>query len=324
MRKILLNFILLVASLNVWAQQDAQYSQYMFNSLVINPAYAGYKETVNLSLLYRNQWVDVPGAPKTQSLVLDAAVADDKIGLGLSVVNDKSGIQDQFSAFANIAYRIPLAGESRLSFGLGVGFTQLGVNGSAAIIDDISDTEFLSGNSTGLAPDIRFGIHYSTEKLYIGLSAINLMEKAVDFSTSSQTLQVKQSQNYFLTAGYLVEVSDFLKFKPSIMVREDVKGPTNLDINNFFLLGERIWLGASYRTSLKLWDKPAVIGMPRSNNAVVGLVEFFAGKSWRIGYAYDYSLSNIRGYDNGTHEISLGLIINGGKRDLTILSPRYF
>jgi len=321
--QLFLCFILSVAFKEVVAQQDAQYSQYMFNSLVINPAYAGYKESLNLSLLHRNQWTDVPGAPTTQSFIADAVVADGKIGLGLSVVNDKLGIQNQFSAFANASYRLKVGAESVLAFGLGLGGAQFGINYNKANVDQ-PETNINAGRSSSVVPDARFGIHYSNEKFYAGISTTNLFAKAIDYSTATQDLVVSQGRHFFLTVGYLLDVSDFLKFKPSFLLREDVKGPTNLDVNNFFLLGEKIWLGASYRTSLNLWNKPGVVGNVSPSNAVVGLVEFYAGSSFRIGYAYDYSLSKFNGYDKGSHEFSLGFVLGGGKKNLTILSPRYF
>lgn len=321
--QLFLCFILSVVFMKAAAQQSAQYSQYMFNSLVINPAYAGYKETLNLSLLHRNQWVDVPGAPKTQSFIADAVVANGKIGLGLSAVNDKLGIENEFSVFANVSYRLKVGDESILALGLGLGAGQFGINGDKVSVD-IPETNLNVGRASSLVPEARFGVHFSNEKFYAGVSTTNLFVKDIDFSNNSQELIVSQGRHFFLTAGYLLDVSDFLKFKPSFLVREDTKGPTNLDVNNFFLLGEKVWVGASYRTSLKLWEKSGLVGNISSNNSVVGLVEFFAGSSFRIGYSYDYSLSKFNGYDKGSHEFSLGFVLGGSRKNLTILSPRYF
>lgn len=316
-------FILSVVLKEAAAQQAAQYSQYMFNSLVINPAYAGYKETLNLSLLHRDQWTDVPGSPTTQSFVADAAIADSKIGIGLSAVNDKLGLENQFSVFANVSYRLKIGNESVLAFGLGLGGAQFGFNSNNVRIDE-PENNLAIGRASSIVPEARFGVHYSNKKFYAGISTTNLFAKDIDFSNNVQELVVSQGRHYYLTAGYLIDVSDFLKFKPSFLIREDTKGPTNLDINNFFLLGEKVWLGVSYRTSLKLWEKSGVIGSVTPNNSVVGLVEFFAGSSFRIGYAYDYSLNKFNGYDKGSHEFSLGFILGGSRKSLTILSPRYF
>jgi type IX secretion system PorP/SprF family membrane protein len=319
----LICFALLASTFYAVAQQDAQYSQYMFNTLVINPAYAGYKGSLNLSALHRSQWVGVTGAPKTQSLVLDGSFANDKVGLALTVVNDKIGLQGQTNAYFNYAYKLKVSGEGTLAFGLGLGLAQFTLNNGDAHFDDPSDPNFNGGKLSFIAPDARAGVHYSTDKFYAGLSATNLFSKAIDYSTAAKNLVIKQGQTFFLTAGYLVDVNDFLKFKPSFLIKEDTKGPTNLDINNFFLLGEKVWVGASYRTSLNVWKKKSTVGSVKASDAVVGLVEVYAGKGFRVGYAYDYSVSALQGFDNGSHEISIGYTF-GGKKEYRILSPRYF
>lgn len=322
-KSIIICFALLASTFYAVAQQDAQYSQYMFNSLVINPAYAGYKETLNLSALHRTKWVGIDGAPQTQSLVVDGSLNNDKIGLGLSVVNDKIGLQGQSSAYVNYAYRLKVGSESTLAFGLGVGVGQFTLNSQDANYDDPSDPNFSAGKLSFIAPDARAGVHFSNDNFYAGLSTTNLFSQVLDYSDASKNLVVKQGRHIFLTAGYLFDVNDFLKFKPSFLVKEDTKGPTSLDINNFFLLGERAWVGASYRTSVNVWKKKSVVGSVNPGNSVVGLLEVYAGKGWRLGYAYDYSVSTLKGFNNGSHEISLGLII-GDKKDYRVLSPRYF
>lgn len=319
----ILCFALLASAFYAVAQQDAQYSQYMFNSLVINPAYAGYKESINLSALHRTQWVGFDGAPKTQSIVLDGSFNNDKVGLGLSIVNDKIGLQGQTNAYFNYAYRLKVGGSSTLAFGLGVGVAQFTLNNADANFEDPSDPNFAGGKLSFIAPDARVGVHFSNDKFYAGLSTTNLFSQVIDYSSATKNLVVKQGRHIFLTAGYLVDITDFLKFKPSFLIKEDTKGPTNLDINNFFLLGEKVWIGGSYRTSINAWKKSSIVGSVNAADAVVGLLEVYAGKGWRLGYAYDYSLSSIRGFDSGSHEISLGLIL-GGKKDYRILSPRYF
>ncbi len=313
--------ILLVNTHYAKAQQDAQYSQYMFNSLVINPAYAGYKEALSLSGLSRIQWVGIDGAPKTQTIVFDGSFGnDEKVGLGISVVKDK--IQEQSSAYFNYAYRLRVGNDARLAFGLGVGVAQYTLNGDGALTDNPNDPNFPYGKSSFIVPDARFGVHYSTDKLYVGLSVTNLISKSINYSNVTKNIVAKQGRHFFFTAGYLVDVLDFVKFKPSFLIKEDLKGPTNLDINNFFLLNEKVWLGVSYRTSVNVWNKSGVQGNVKSPDAIVGLVEFYAGKGWRLGYAYDYTISSLKGYDSGSHEISVGITF--GKRDVNILSPRYF
>ncbi len=322
-RSAIICFALLASTFYAVAQQDAQYSQYMFNTLVINPAYAGYKGDLNLSALHRSQWVGVDGAPKTQSLVLDGSFAKDKVGLALTVVNDKIGLQGQTNAYFNYAYKIKTGQQGTLAFGLGLGLAQFTLNTGDARFDDPTDPGFNAGKLSFISPDARTGVHFSTDKFYAGLSVTNMFSKAIDYSTASKNLVIKQGRHFFLTGGYLIDVNDFLKFKPSFLIKEDTKGPTNLDINNFFLLGEKVWIGASYRTSVNLWKKNTTVGAIKASDAVVGLLEVYGGKGFRVGYAYDHSVSSLQGFDNGSHEISVSYSF-GRKKEYTILSPRYF
>jgi type IX secretion system PorP/SprF family membrane protein len=308
-KSLILGFALLASTFYAEAQQDPQYSQYMFNSLVINPAYAGYKGTLNASGLYRNQWLDVPGGPVTQSLVLDGSFYNDQIGLGLSVVKDKIGLQEQSTAYLNFAYKLTVGDGATLAFGMGAGVGQYKFNGGQAQYDDPNDPTLAIGSAAFTSPDIRAGIHYSTDKFYAGFSSTNLISSFLNNGQTAKDAIVRQGRHFFLTAGYLI--------------KEDTKGPTNLDINNFFLLGEKVWLGASYRTSVNLLNKKGVVGNVKSPDALVGMIEVFATDGVRIGYAYDYSLSALKGFDNGSHEISLGITF-GPKRRVPILSPRYF
>jgi len=322
-KSIIVCFALLASAFVAFGQQDAQFSQYMFNTLVINPAYAGYKGTLNLSALHRSQWIGVNGAPETQSLVLDGSFANDKLGLALTIVNDNIGLQGQTNAYFNYAYKIKTSEEGTLAFGLGVGLGQVSMNNGGANFNDPSDPNFNGGRLSFIAPDARAGVHYSNDKFYAGFSATNLFSRVFDYSTDTKNLIINQGQHFFLTAGYLIDVNDFLKFKPSFLIREDTKGPTSLDINNFFLLGEKVWIGASYRTAVNLFNKNSTIGDVRNRNALIGLLEVYAGKGFRLGYSYDQSLSGLQGFDNGSHEISLGYTF-GSKKDYRILSPRYF
>lgn len=314
-----------LSRLSAFSQQDAQFSQYMFNSLVINPAYAGYKEDINLSLLHRNQWVGLPGSPKTQTLIIDGAFFNNKnVGLGLSIVNDKIGLQAQTAAYANYSYRLPVGENSRLAFGLALGVSQYTLNAGQANIDDPNDPNFNDGNQNYLAPDGKFGVHYSNEKFYAGASVTNMISSSLNYQQTGKDVIARQGKHFFITAGYLAVLNENVKFKPSVMFREDTKGPSNLDLNAFFLIKEAVWLGASYRSGLNLWEKPEWESGSFKKNAVVGVVEMFFAKKYRIGYSYDHSLSDMGDYTNGTHEISLGMVINRNKKVTAMPTPRYF
>ncbi len=318
-------FLLLLLVSKGSAQQDAQYSQYMFNTMVINPGYAGYREDLNLSVLHRDQWTGIQGAPQTQSFVLDGAFGkDNKVGLGLAVVNDKIGLQAQSSAYVNYAFRLPVGDkDARLSFGLAGGIAQYVLNSSDANIRDQSDPNFAE-RQTYFAPDARFGVYFSNSHLYAGLSAINLLQRAINYQEVGREHLQKQGRHFFLTAGYLLDLNSDFKFKPSFLIKEDTKGPTNLDVNSFFLIKEMVWIGGSYRSGVNLWKKNNLNSPGFKQNSVVGVVETYFLNKFRVGYAYDYSLSELANASNGTHEISLGLILNGNKKSTALLTPRYF
>lgn len=326
MQRLSLFILFVFLATGVKAQQDAQYSQYMFNSLVINPAYAGYKEALNVSLLHRNQWTGFDGAPKTQSFVIDGAFFNNyKVGLGLAVVNDKAGLQGQTSAYLNYAYRLQLNDDdARLAFGLAAGVGQFIMNTDVAIIDDPGDPNFGNDKQSYFTPDAKFGVHFSNEKLYAGLSVTNLFSKTIHQQNVAENNVTRLARHYFITAGYLVDVNESIKFKPSFLIREDTKGPTNLDVNSFFLFKETLWIGASYRTGVNLWKKSDMHTGTFKQNSLVSAVELFVAKKFRAGYAYDYALSELSNYTTGTHEISFGMILNTNKKSTAMLTPRYF
>ena len=326
MKKLSLTFLLFcVCKLSVMAQQDPQFSQYMFNSLIINPAYAGYKEELNVSLLHRNQWIGLPGSPKSQSIIIDGAFFNNNnVGLGLSILNDKIGLQSQTAAYANYSYRVPVGENSRLAFGLALGVSQYSLNASGANIDNPNDPNFMNGNQSYFSPDGKFGIHYSNDKFYAGASVTNLISESLNYQRTGKYVIARQGKHFFLTAGYLANLGETIKFKPSIMFREDTKGPTNMDLNAFFLFKDAVWIGASYRSGLDIWEKPEAGNTMFKKNAVVGMVEMFFAKNYRLGYAYDYSLSALGDYTNGTHEVSLGFIISNNKKVTAMPTPRYF
>jgi len=304
------------------AQQDPQFSQYMFNTLIINPAYAGYREEPIVGVLSRNQWTGIEGAPKTQSLYFDTSLGQEKnTGLGISVVKDKQGLQEQTTGYLNYAYRLKVASHARLALGTGLGVGQYVFNGDQAITDDPNDPNISYNIDKYIVPDLRLGLHFSTDNFYAGFSATNLLGRVIDYGTASQNVVARQGRHFFLTAGTLVELSTKWKFKPSFLIKEDTKGPTNLDLNNFLLYNEKLWIGISYRTSLNLLGK-GVEGNVKAADAIVAMVEMYEDRGWRIGYAYDFTLSSFSGYSKRSNEISISKTF--GRRKYSILTPRYF
>ncbi|MGV3507965.1 MAG: PorP/SprF family type IX secretion system membrane protein, partial [Sphingobacteriaceae bacterium] len=156
-----------------------------------------------------------------------------------------------------------------------------------------------------------------------GLSATNLISNSINYQQVGKNTIARQGRNYFLTAGYLFDLNPNFKLKPSFLIKEDTKGPTSLDINSFVLVKESVWIGATYRAGVNLWKKTDWNNSTFSQNSLVGVVEAFVRKNVRVGYSYDYSLSDLGDYTNGTHEISLGFTLNTNKKS-ALLTPRYF
>ncbi|QEC52898.1 type IX secretion system PorP/SprF family membrane protein [Anseongella ginsenosidimutans] len=292
------------------AQQDAQFSQYIFNHIYINPAYAGYREETTIHAFFRSQWTGVPGAPQTASLAFDGTLNNKRIGLALQVAEDKLGAQHNRSAYGNYSYKIQTGYTSKLAFGLGVGFVQLGLDGKKMDPLDQGDVYIPENMQTSIIFDSRAGVLFSDEYFYAGFSVDNLLAMHLDGHKDRTLLTPTPQPHYYLTAGALFPFSDKFALRPSFLLKDDRGGPTSLDLNLFALLNERIWVGASYRTGVVLYDKSYLEYDPKKTNAVVGLAEFFISDQIRVGYAYDYSLNALKNYNYGTHELSVSYYID--------------
>jgi type IX secretion system PorP/SprF family membrane protein len=293
------------------AQQDAQFTQYVFNGLHINPAYAGYKEDVYIQSFYRSQWEGVKGAPKTFAISVDGALPSKNVGLGLVVTNDKIGAQRYLSGFLNYAYRLKLGDEddNRLAFGIAIGAAQLGIDGGELNPIESEDSYIPIGMSSVVVPDARFGIFYAKQEFFLGLSATNLLAKYMSRNYTGEVLVPIPEPHVYLTGGALFTWSEDVKFKPVVLLKEDFRGPGSLDISAYVLLKDRIWLGMFARTSVNVVPKNYLQnGLPKES-AMGAVVEFFATESLRIGYSYDYSLNKLRNYNYGSHEISIGFYL---------------
>lgn len=321
MKKIFILTILTISVLLAKAQQDAQFSQYMFNGIYINPAYAGYKEQLNLHAFYRNQWTGIEGSPTTMSIAVDAIANNGNVGLALQISSDRIGAQRNLSAYANYAYRIPMNsdGSSRLAFGVGVGAVQPGIDGSMLNPNDFEVNQPVGIQST-IVPDARAGVYFSNNRFYAGFSADNLVSQYIDIDRYAFIAQPKP--HYYLTAGMLLPINEDLQLKPSFLLKDDRGGPTSLDVSAFFIIADKVWLGASYRTGIKLYDKRYLQKDLSNLNSGVVAAQFFAGSNLRIGYAYDFSIGPLQGYSGGTHEISIGYFFK--RKSLRMVTPRYF
>jgi type IX secretion system PorP/SprF family membrane protein len=239
---------------------------------------------------------------------------------------DFMGPQQAFSLYGSYAYRIPLdeEGTKRLCLGLGIGVTQYSLDGKALIPRENDDPTVPTGKVNTLAPDARFGIYYYTSSFYLGVSVMDLFSlytekgyfwKGYNFGT------IRKTQHVYLTTGCMLYLSDHLRLKPSLLVKEDFKGPTGIDINTFLQIDNLIWIGGSYRMNPRLWKNKLPDDLQVSN-AASAMVEYYASEKLRIGYSYDLNINKLAGYQGGSHEISIGLSFPSKKSQ--VINPRYF
>ncbi|MEE1944857.1 type IX secretion system membrane protein PorP/SprF [Pedobacter sp. KR3-3] len=313
------------------AQQNIQFTQYMFNALSVNPAYAGYKEDWFGQMALRTQWTGLNGAPNTGQVSIDGVVdpVTKRMGVGLQLTGDKLGAQSSASAYANFAYRLRLNAEDtqRLSFGLALGVTNYSLDGTKLNPVDVNDPNLPTGQINSYIPDARFGVYYYNENFYVGASVMDLLSGDKSNSIfkwdAGTTENLKRKRHMYIIAGMLNNLSDEVRLRPSILIKEDFKGPTSLDLSAMFIFNDRVWLGGSYRTGLNLWNKAYSQNISLSNvNSVSGVVQFNVSSRFRLGYSYDYMLNKLSSVQSGSHELTLGITFNRSLNRL--LSPRFF
>ncbi len=301
MKKLYIIIVLLIAT-QMQAQQDPQYTQYMYNMNVINPAYAGSRENLSFGLLYRTQWTGIDDAPRTGTFFGHLPVGE-KVGVGLSIIADQHGPVKETNAYADFSYTLRLGGEHRLAFGLKAGatFHDIGLADLATI--DPTDP-FFSENINSTTPNIGAGFFYYTDNYYLAGSVPNILN-SVHLDANGNKLG-SEATHYFVTGGYVFQVSANTKLKPSFMVKSSFDAPTSFDVNLNALFFEKFELGASYRL----------------DDSFSGLVNFAITPSLRIGYAYDSVTSDIKKYASSSHEFLLLFDLNFPKK--VSRSPRYF
>lgn len=310
MKKILFTaLITLSVFVDVEAQQDPHYTQYMYNMNVINPAYAGSKENLSFGLLYRQQWEGIEDAPRTFTFS-GHSPAGKNVGLGLSVISDEIGPVKEQNVYGDFSYTLNLGGEHRLALGIKAGatFQKIGlfsdINGSLPDPDD----EAFSEDSNNTYFNIGTGFFYYTNNYYIALSVPNMLKsKHLNVRRDGQERHYgEETQHYFLTGGYVFQLTDNIKFKPFAMVKSAFDSPTSFDVSTNFLFNEKFEIGATYRL----------------DDSFGGMVNYAITPNLRIGYAYDRIISDLKVTTPASHEVILLFDLNFPKK--VSRSPRYF
>lgn len=301
----------LLLTLVVQAQQDPQFTHYMYNMSVINPAYSTEGEgIISMGGLYRTQWVGAVGAPKTASFFVHSPIAK-RIEAGLSVVSDEIGdVVKENNIYADVAYVIPVSDKNRLSFGIKGGFTFFDANFNGFQYSDAQPDPAFANNIHQTFPNIGAGTYFFSDHYYLGFSAPNLLKtKHLEHQDAISTIGVEEI-HYFFTGGYVFDISDNLKFKPAFMAKAVSGAPMAFDFTANALIHNFVELGAGYRLG----------------DSVSGLVGFYITPSLRAGYSYDYTLTNLGDYNSGTHEFFLlfDLDLAGFSSKGYDKSPRFF
>ena len=303
---------LAIVSFQSYAQQDVQFTQYMYNMSVVNPAYATANESIlNIGGLYRTQWVGLEGAPKTGSFFAHTPI-NEKIEVGLSFTNDNLGdVVNENNIYADFAYVLPVGLESKLSFGLKAGFTFFNANFNGFNLqsgDQSTDIAF-NENVSKTFPNLGIGAFYFSDNYYLGLSAPNMLTtKHLETENGIKSTGV-QSVHYFLTGGYVFDIDQSLKFKPAFMAKAVQGAPLAIDITANVLINERLEAGLGYRL----------------DDAISALVNFRITPDLRVGYSYDYTTTNLGDYNSGSHEIFVLFDIDlFGLKGGYDRSPRFF
>jgi len=296
---------LAILSINfIYSQQDPQYTQYMYNMYIVNPAYAGSEGTLNIGLLHRKQWVGLDGAPKTTVAAINAPIKKN-IGLGLSVFADEIGPVKEQNAFVDVSYTIQTSDYGNLAFGLKGGFTFLDAQLSTLDLgDDIPDDVFDNDINDSYA-NFGAGAFYYTDHFYAGLSMPNMLNQFHLNRKGGVISSASEKMHYYLTSGYVFEMNDNLKLKPSVLLKGVKGAPLSIDLAGNVLINNKFELGVSWRI----------------DDSLNALMNVEVANGFRIGYAYDYTLSNLGDFNSGSHEIILLITISNSRNGL---SPRFF
>jgi type IX secretion system PorP/SprF family membrane protein len=305
MRTKIIVLVLLLASACNYAQQDAQFTQYMYNTININPAYAGSRGVMSVFGLYRTQWVGLEGAPKTSSFSLNTPLNNNKLGLGVSLINDKIGPTNENALSGDFTYTVNTSETFKLSFGIKATANMFSLDVNKLNPENQGDPQFQNFD-TKISPNIGAGVYWHSEKAYIGLSVPNFIE--TNHYNDNDVAINKDKINYYLITGYVFDLDayQYIKFKPAILTKMVKGAPLQIDLSANFMFYDKFVMGVAYRWSA----------------AMSAMVGFQISDGMYVGYGYDHETTNLNRYNSGSHETFLRFeFLNKYSR---ITSPRFF
>jgi type IX secretion system PorP/SprF family membrane protein len=287
------------------AQQTIMYTQYMFNGLVLNPAYAGSDKYLNATLQARQQWIGFKGAPTSQMFSAHSCSENKKNGIGLLVERETMGVNQTFNGYIMYAYKINFK-RSTLSFGLQAGVSNYQQRLTELNVPQGSNDPSFSSNVSYTLPNFGAGVYYSSKHFYLGIAVPYLLQNT--FDASNPVLSARQSRNYFLNSGFVFDLGSSFKLKPNFLIRYVSGAPVNVDLNLNLLIKDVLWIGCSYRVK----------------NSINPLIEMLVTPKLRIGFTYDIPISAMGGIYSGSPEAMINYRFIKKKNASRVLSPRYF
>ena len=303
MRTKILIFALVLMCYTGFAQQDAQYTQYMYNTININPAYAGSRGVMSIFGLHRTQWVGLDGAPVTNAFSLNTPINNSNLGLGLSLVNDRIGPTSDNTISADISYTVPMAEELKLSFGIKASGNMFNLDTEKLTPQQQNDPS-LQNFDNEFSPNFGAGVYLHSDKFYVGLSVPNFLQ---DKKYNDNNVAVFQERmNFYAIGGYVFDIAPSIKFKPAFLTKLVTGAPLQVDASANFLFFDKLMLGAAYR-----WDA-----------AVSAMAGFQITDGLYIGYGYDLETTKLRNHNSGSHEVFLRFELF--KKVSKMVSPRFF
>lgn len=303
MKTRLTSFLLLLVAAASYGQQDAQFTQYMYNTININPAYAGSRGAMSIFALHRTQWVGLDGAPTTNAVSINTPISNSNLGLGVSFVNDKIGPTNENTISADLSYSIQTSADFKLSFGMKATANLFNLDVNKLNPADQGDKQFENLRNV-FTPNIGAGIYYHSDKAYLGLSVPNFIQ--TNRYNDNEVAIFKEKINYYFIGGYVFDLSNDIKFKPAFLTKVVEGSPLQVDVSANFMFVEKLTLGVAYRWSA----------------AMSAMVGFQVSDGMYIGYGYDLETTNLENYNSGSHEIFLRYEIF--KNSNKILTPRFF
>ena len=306
MKKVYIVLILGLAATVAWCQQRPLQSLYMFDPLLVNPAYAGTQTQLSATAIFRNQWVNLEGAPQTFTATAHSGFMQNRVGLGVIMAKDVIGIHDDLSFYGVYAYKINLDKTTSLSMGLQGGFNNFKSDYNKLILKNPGDPN-LAGTTQKFLPNIGAGVYLRHRSYYIGLSVPYLINNKLVYFNETQSLS-KQHRYYYLMGGFAKQLTPYVQIIPSALIRLQEKAPLSFDLNTTVVLYKTVGLGVSYRLG----------------NGAVGLFELQLNENFHVGYAYDFTTSDLNQYSNGTHEIMVNYRIKFWRIHRGLECPSYW